>query len=243
MSFPSKKAVSLGLSICITILIYYLSTSSQIRPSLFGPIGWLSHRAGPLRSHHINDGRFYWAKVPTLYPVSSMVKPPSGSRIKIPKIQHNFPKEDAPSKKIRLERLAAVRETFLHSWRGYRSHAWLRDEVSPLSGTARDSLNGWAATLVDSLDTLWLMGLKDGFKNAVHDLSININFTSPQDHTMIINTFETNIRYLGGLLGAYDVSGGKYGVLLDMAVGVGEMLYKAFDTPNRMPLARWDWKS
>jgi mannosyl-oligosaccharide alpha-1,2-mannosidase len=30
--------------------------------------------------------------------------------------------------------------------------------------------------------------------------------------------------------------------LIDKAVELGEMLYVAFDTPNRMPVARWDWR-
>jgi mannosyl-oligosaccharide alpha-1,2-mannosidase len=42
----------------------------------------------------------------------------------------------------------------------------------------------------------------------------------------------------GGFLSAYDLSGDKR--LLDKAVEVGEMLYVAFDTPNRMPVTRWD---
>jgi len=58
----------------------------------------------------------------------------------------------------------------------------------------------------------------------------------------LVNVFETTIRYLGGLLAAHDLSNGKYPVLLRKAVELGEMLYVAFDTPNRMPNVRWDWK-
>jgi mannosyl-oligosaccharide alpha-1,2-mannosidase len=54
--------------------------------------------------------------------------------------------------------------------------------------------------------------------------------------------FETTIRYLGGLLGAYDVSGGKYKVLLEKAEELGEVLMGAFDTPNRMPLTYYHWR-
>jgi len=52
-----------------------------------------------------------------------------------------------------------------------------------------------------------------------------------------INVFETNIRYLGGFLAAYDLSSDKR--LLRKAKEVGDMLYAAFDTPNRMPVTRW----
>ncbi len=45
--------------------------------------------------------------------------------------------------------------------------------------------------------------------------------------------FETNIRYLGGLLAAYELSGEE--ILLQKAKELGHMLYAAFDTPNGMP--------
>jgi len=56
-----------------------------------------------------------------------------------------------------------------------------------------------------------------------------------------LNVFETTIRYLGGFLAAYDLSGSKYHSLLEKAVELGDMLYMAFDTPNRMPITRWNW--
>lgn len=142
-------------------------------------------------------------------------------------------------KKIRIERLAAVKESFTHAWEGYKAHAWLRDEVGPLSGISRNTFGGWAATLVDALDTLWIMDMKNEFEIAV-DAVRQIDFTKTDEQTL--NTFETTIRYLGGFLAAYDLSDGKYPVLLEKAIELGEMLYVAFDTPNRMPITRWDWK-
>ena len=58
-----------------------------------------------------------------------------------------------------------------------------------------------------------------------------------------INVFETTIRYLGGFLAAYDLSDAKHPTLLQKAVEIGSMLYKAFDTPNRMPITRWNFKN
>jgi len=113
----------------------------------------------------------------------------------------------------------------------------MRDELSPISGRGRNSFGGWAATLVDALDTLWIMGFKDEFYEAVAS-STAINFTSSTDDT--VNIFETTIRYLGGFLAAYDLSGEEK--LLHKAVEVGEMLLVAFDTPNHMPITRWEWK-
>ena len=100
------------------------------------------------------------------------------------------------------------------------------------------TFGGWAATLVDSLDTLWILGMKLDFEEAVIAASyIDFNSTGT---VKTLNVFETTIRYLGGFLGAYDISGGRYAVLLDKAIEVGEMLYDAFDTPNRMPITRWE---
>ena len=56
-----------------------------------------------------------------------------------------------------------------------------------------------------------------------------------------INVFETTIRYLGGFLSAYDLSAERYPSLLRKASEIGEMLYHAFDTPNRMPITRWNF--
>ena len=117
-------------------------------------------------------------------------------------------------------------------------YAWLRDEVLPVKGGYKDTFGGWAATLVDALDTLWIMGLKEDFELAV-DAVREIDFTTTDAGS--INVFETTIRYLGGFLAAYDISGGRYPLLLTKAVEVGDFLMGSFDTPNRMPITRWDW--
>ena len=111
----------------------------------------------------------------------------------------------------------------------------MSDELTPVSGGKHDAFGGWGATLVDTLDTLWIMGLKDEFEEAVAAAStISFEKVDTQD----TNVFETNIRYLGGFLAAYDLSGDQR--LLAKAREVGEMLYVAFDTPNRMPITRWN---
>lgn len=132
-----------------------------------------------------------------------------------------------------------MKEVFLHSWEGYKNHAWLQDEVTPVTGGYKNSFGRRGATLVDALDTLAIMGLDDEFKKALKGLK-KIDFTTTAEPR--VNLFETTIRYLGGLLSAYDVTDGKHHVLLDKAAELGDMLYCAFDTPNRMPITRWDWE-
>lgn len=181
-----------------------------------------------------------WKDLPTQYPVESMIPLPTGPAASIPRIQNVFEPETALQKLEREERLAAVKRSFVHSWEAYKAHAWLQDEVTPLTGEFKNGFGGWGATLVDSLDTLWIMGMKKDFAIAVAALR-KIDFsTSP---LLKINLFETTIRYLGGFLSAYDVSEGRYPALLDKAIELGDMLYVAFDTPNRLPITHWSWQS
>ena len=182
---------------------------------------------------------FKWRNIPQRYPVETLAEPPIAPVVSTPQIQASFKPETYEERLERERRRHVVEEAFLHSWRGYKSHAWLQDEVAPLSGESSNDFGGWGATLVDSLDTLWIMGLEKEFSSAVSELE-KIDFTSSA--LEILNVFETTIRYLGGFLSAYDVSGHRYKVLLEKAVELGEMLYLAFDTPNRMPVTRWDWK-
>ena len=179
-----------------------------------------------------------WARRQQHFPVKSFQQLPRGRPQDLPKIQYETFRESSAERGVRESRLAAVRESFAHAWEGYRKHAWLKDELMPLSGKFHDSFGHWAATLVDSLDSLWILGLREEFDEAVTAVA-NIDFSTSTADT--ISVFETTIRYLGGLLSAYDLSGRK--ILLEKALQLGEMLYTAFDTPNRMPVPYWDWKN
>jgi mannosyl-oligosaccharide alpha-1,2-mannosidase len=156
------------------------------------------------------------------------------------RIQFDFKPESPDAKVARIAKLDTIRDVFKKSWKGYKELAWEHDELMPVSGKFKDPFAGWRATLVDSLDTLWIMGLKDEFADAVEAVG-TIDFTTTPRAD--IPLFETTIRYLGGLLAAYDISGQKYKILLDKAVELAEVLYSAFDTPNRMPETYYYWRS
>ena len=66
------------------------------------------------------DGRVHWKKRPDQYPVLSLIPLPSGSPKKIPKIQAIAPTESDSAKEERLRRRDAVKESFTHSWEGYK---------------------------------------------------------------------------------------------------------------------------
>jgi len=66
----------------------------------------------------------------------------------------------------------------LHAWNGYTLHAWGYDELKPISNTGRNWLGpaGLAATIVDSLDTLYIAGLFDEYKAARDFVATKLSF-------------------------------------------------------------------
>lgn len=186
----------------------------------------------------------HWTKLPEHFPVprDKIIPLPTGKPVTIPTVQHAFTKESPEAQEKRLGRLAKVKAEMVRGWKGYMTHAKGHDELRPVSMKFRDPFCGWAATLVDALDTLWIMGMKDEFEEALVEVE-KIDFTTSSRSE--IPVFETTIRYLGGLIAAYDVSGGKtggYHILLDKARELAEILMGVFDTPNRMPILYYNWK-
>ena len=231
---PRRKSSFFFLGCWVLLVLWYLSSQTE----LYAPPS-LSNSIQPGIAKSNGDGRFHWSQFKERYPVKSIRPLPTHLPKIPPLIQHVFEAESETDRAVREKRLAAVKESFVHSWKGYRKYAWMEDELSPISGGNQSTFAGWAATLIDALDTLWIMGMKEDFDRAI-DAVRQIDFTSSNADTL--NIFETTIRYLGGLLGAYDLSDAKYPVLLKKATELGDILYSAFDTPNRMPVTRWNWK-
>lgn len=128
-------------------------------------------------------------------------------------------------------KLERIKKAFQDSLQTYKDHGYGHDEVLPISHRANDPFNGWAATLVDALDTMLLMDMKSDFDDAVRYIS-KINFR--QSFRDDIPVFENTIRILAGLISGYELSGEK--ILLKSAKEFGDLLMEAFDTPNNMPL-------
>jgi len=183
------------------------------------------------------NNEIHWTKQPEHFPVTSTIQLPTNKASSIPKVQHKFSKSS--NKGADTDRLAVIKAAAEHTWKGYTEYAWGHDEIKPVSGKSGDPFNGWGATLVDGLDTLWIMGMETEFEEAVKFVETIDFTTTPRSD---IPLFETTIRYLGGLIAAYEVSDAKYRVLLDKAVELAEVLYSAFDTPNRMPETYYRWK-
>jgi hypothetical protein len=109
------------------------------------------------------------------------------------------------SDRLGRDRALSVKGAMQHAWGFYRKNAWGMDELKPRSGTGDNNWLGLGMTLVDSLDTLWIMGMLDEFNEAKDWVAQNLDFNK-QGSTSV---FEITIRVLGGLLAAFDLSGEK----------------------------------
>ncbi|KAH8894189.1 glycoside hydrolase family 47 protein [Thozetella sp. PMI_491] len=181
-----------------------------------------------------DNPRFLWRTVPVNYPMETPRPLPSGRARAYPKIQKASFSETEEERKTRVERQKTIKKAMARCWDSYHHKAWMADELSPVTGRKKDRFGGWGATLIDSLDTLYIMGFDIEFEDAAA-AAYNISFQSTTAED--INVFETNIRYLGGFLAAYELSDDVR--MLVKAKEVGDLLYKAFDTPNHMPITRW----
>jgi mannosyl-oligosaccharide alpha-1,2-mannosidase len=176
------------------------------------------------------NSSFAWDKVKFYYPPDTSTPLPAPPP-KRPRIQHTFGPERKVDAALREQRRKEIKRVFQKAWKSYREHAWMKDALKPLSGESVQQFSGWAATLVDSLDTLWIMGMRNEFYEAVEAVA-KIDFG--RSTSVSVNMFETCIRYLGGLIAAYDLSGQE--ALKIKAIEVGDLLYSGFNTPNNMPV-------
>ncbi|XP_008789604.1 mannosyl-oligosaccharide 1,2-alpha-mannosidase MNS1-like [Phoenix dactylifera] len=133
---------------------------------------------------------------------------------------------------INKERREKVKEAMLHAWNSYEKYAWGQDELQPQSKNGVNSFGGLGATLVDSLDTLYIMGLKDEFQRAREWVANSLDFN--KDY--VASVFETTIRVVGGLLSAYDLSGDE--IFLEKAKDIADRLLPAWNTPSGIPYNR-----
>lgn len=77
-------------------------------------------------------------------------------------------------------------------------------------------------TIVSSLDTLWIMGLKDEFKKARDWVEKSLSFETEN----LVPFQETTNKVLGGLLSAYELSKDK--IFLNKAEDLASRLLNAF---------------
>ena len=125
-----------------------------------------------------------------------------------------------------------VKDEMRWAWGNYRAHAWGKDDFRPVSGgnksfPLKDRHLG--LSLIEAMDTLWVMGLDQEFADALDWVKANADFDVDGE----VSVFETEIRLVGGLLSAHHACGDP--VLLAKARDLADRLLPAFDTPTGMP--------
>ncbi|MDQ1657643.1 MAG: hypothetical protein QOD41_2726 [Cryptosporangiaceae bacterium] len=118
-----------------------------------------------------------------------------------------------------------VRQEFLTAWTSYRRLTWGRDELHPVSGTGSEFFipgTPLGLTIVESLDTLYLMELDGELAHAIDWVHTDLNF----NRNASVGVFETIIRMVGGLLSGYHATGDAG--LLAKAKDLGDRLLPAF---------------
>ncbi|KAG6910026.1 hypothetical protein DXG01_013750 [Tephrocybe rancida] len=176
---------------------------------------------------------FLVTAIPTVFPAVTVQKP----GLKLP-----------PSARTNRD---TVEKIFIQSYNAYKTFAWGHDDLTPESQSFYDGRNGWGepdklawantmdaqwvlgASIVDALTTLHIMGQMELFHEAVN-FSSQIDFSD--SHTPdTVSVFETTIRFLGGLLSAYELSDEKYPALLQKAKEIGDKMAYAWVANNSIP--------
>lgn len=135
-------------------------------------------------------------------------------------------------------RADSVRDAIQHAWRGYRRYASSSDDLKPLAKVGHQWMYA-RATFYDSLDLLYLAGLHKDFEEAVAEITSPLSpWTywhrgTPTSVVFPVKTFEYHIRVVGGLLGAYALSGRRE--LLRAAAHAADCVLDSFATPNGIP--------
>ncbi len=100
---------------------------------------------------------------------------------------------------------------FQFAYDSYMEHAYPLDELDPIHCKGRgpdadrtnininDVLGNFSLTLIDTLDTLAIMGNKSEFVRGVARVCESVSF----DQDVNVQVFEVTIRVLGGLLAAH----------------------------------------
>lgn len=150
------------------------------------------------------------------------------------------------------ERRAKVIETFKISWDGYEKYAWGMDEYHPISKKGRNMVEGGMGwIIIDALDTMIMMNLTSRVEHAREWISTSLNYNA--DHE--VNTFETTIRMLGGLLSAHylcstfphlapikedDVNQPGEDLYIEKATDLADRILGAFESRSGIPYASFN---
>jgi mannosyl-oligosaccharide alpha-1,2-mannosidase len=121
------------------------------------------------------------------------------------------------------------------------------DQYRPVSNVNQEVTSGGLGwMIVDSLDTLMIMNLTSKVHRARQWISTSLRYDQDRD----VNTFETSIRMLGGLLSAHylstqfpdlaplnddDVGAAGEDLYIEKAADLADRLLGAFESPSGIP--------
>ena len=96
----------------------------------------------------------------------------------------------------------------LHAWSNYKLYAWGKNELKPITKRGHTgSIFGaydLGATIIDAMDTLYVMGLHKEFDEGRDWVARKFTLENVMSD---LSVFETNIRFVGGLLTCYAFTG------------------------------------
>ncbi|KAL4655231.1 ER degradation-enhancing alpha-mannosidase-like protein 1-like [Arapaima gigas] len=114
--------------------------------------------------------------------------------------------------KLKAEMRGMARDMFYFGYENYMKHAFPEDELNPIDCRGRgpdvlnpsnininDVLGNYSLTLIDTLDTLLVLGNLSEFHRAVKLVIDTVSF----DKDSTVQVFEANIRILGSLISAH----------------------------------------
>ncbi|MEI6681344.1 MAG: glycoside hydrolase family 47 protein [Bacteroidota bacterium] len=123
-----------------------------------------------------------------------------------------------------------IRAACHYAWNGYKKYAKGYDALRPVSKKGQNWYGvSFLMTPLDAFDTFYLLGMKEEANEAREMVAAGLNFNVNQE----VQLFEVNIRLLGGLISAYELSGDKR--MIALAKELGMRLLPAFKSPTGMP--------
>lgn len=135
-----------------------------------------------------------------------------------------------------LQKRNKIKEMMKHAWDNYVRYAWGKNEVKPVSKKGHAAgifgKSSLGATIVDGLDTLYIMGMMEEYKQGRDWIAENLDMNKINAE---VSVFEMNIRFIGGLLACYALTGDR--MFKDRAEHIADKLLPAFNSPAGIPYA------
>ncbi|KAJ3424700.1 mannosyl-oligosaccharide alpha-12-mannosidase-related [Anaeramoeba flamelloides] len=119
------------------------------------------------------------------------------------------------------ECLEEIREMFLHGWKAYKKYAWGMDDVHPKTKRGSNWM-GLGLTIIDSIDTMWILGLTKEYEEAREWIKTGLDFSN----AVTTSFFELTIRVLGGLISIFDLTQDE--LYKDKADELGQAMLNTF---------------